>query len=157
MPSERTVRRGPRLIKPRPRVTKPGRIVLMPDLLGAVIRRARILVDVTQVQLAERLQMPQAAISKLERGQMTMSVYHLDLIADILTEYAEDQDLDPDDYFWEGWHLHAIASRIADRLESRGHVLLWEPASSIEDPRLYTRGKRLYEKVVRAWPHRLPE
>jgi len=156
MPAERTVRRGPRLIKPRPRVRKPGRIVLMPDLFGAVVRRARVLTSVTQVQIAERLQMPQAAISKLERGQMTMSVYHLDLIADILAEHAEAQDLDPDLYFWEGWHLHAIAARIADRLERRGHVLLWEPASSIEDPKLYTRGKLLYEKVSRLWPRVLP-
>ncbi len=124
----------------------------MPDLLGAVLRRARILSGVTQVQVAERLRMPQAAISKLENGQMTMSVYHLDLIADILTEHLGGDEPEAQHHVWAGWQLHAITAHISEQLEGRDYIVVWEPARSIENPDLYTRGKRLYRRVCRLWP-----
>jgi len=57
----------------------------MPEIIGFVMRLARKDLRVPQTLVADRLDVPQTTISKLERGVITHSVYHLDLFAEAIS------------------------------------------------------------------------
>ena len=135
-------RRGPRPIGGEP----PGpdvRGVLMPEVIGFVLRLARKDLRVSQTVVADRLGVPQTTVSKLERGVITHSVYHLDLFAEAISREAE-QGL-------EGWELMKYAAEVATAIEEdEGLPSYWisprqAPAGQ------FVRGRELLALVEAVW------
>jgi transcriptional regulator with XRE-family HTH domain len=117
--------------------------VLMPELLGAVIHAARTRCGLAQAELSARLEVPPPALSKLEKGHTTMSVYHLDRYAEALGE-GEDQGS------WQGWELYRRASTVADLLADRGYSVWWLAPQRVEEQERL-RGRELAEVVRELW------
>jgi len=141
---------------PLPPLAPGARYVLWPELLGAVVRFARESVAATQTEVAAELRVPQGTISRLERGEINMGVYHLDSIASILTNLGANEGENLDRVPAEGWQLYAVASRISDRLQADGNVVLWGTPQSIGNPNQYLRSGDLYGVVETLWPNDLP-
>ena len=135
-------RRGPRPIGGEP--PGPGvRGVLMPEVIGFVLRLARKDLRVSQTVVADRLGVPQTTVSKLERGVITHSVYHLDLFAEAISRDAE-RGLD-------GWQLTKEVTEIATSIEEEeGLPSYW--ISPRQAPRgQFVRGRDLFALVEARW------
>lgn len=117
--------------------------VLMPELLGAVIHTARTRCGLAQAELSARLDVPPPALSKLEKGHTTMSVYHLDRYAEALSEDEEEGG-------WRGWELYRRASTLADLLADRGYSVWWLAPKRVEDQERL-RGRELAAVVRELW------
>jgi len=115
----------------------------MPEIIGFVLRLARKDLRVPQTLVAERLDVPQTTISKLERGVITHSVYHLDLFAEAISRDAE-RGLD-------GWQLTKEATEIATSIEEEeGLPSYW--ISPRQAPRgQFVRGRDLFALVEARW------
>ena len=152
MPRSKNRHRGPRLIpvgtlrRPRPKR------VLMPQLLGRVVRLAREGVEATQQEVALHLGLPISSVSKLERGDITMSAYHLEAFAAAFTHFEERLDEDGDG--WEGWELLKVAAHIADSLDEEQIGVYWAKAKTDEgrEELVYISGKHLAGLVHMHWP-----
>lgn len=117
----------------------------MAHLVEAVLYLARRDDGLGQVEMGEKLRMPQSAVSKFERGQTTLAVHHLDRIAEALGEGQGDDARE-----WEGWQLYRRATTLADLLATRGYEVWWigaEPPDGVT----ILRGRRLAEKLRRLW------
>jgi len=141
MPRDRN-RRGPRPIGGGP--PGPGvRGVLMPEVIGFVLRLARKDLRVPQTLVADRLDVPQTTISKLERGVITHSVYHLDLFAEAISRDAE-RGL-------EGWHLMKDATDIAAAIEEEEGLPSYWISPRQAPPGQFVRGRELFALVEAIW------
>ena len=141
MPRDRN-RRGPRPVGGQ----APGpdaRGVLMPELIGFVLRLARKELRVSQTVVAERLEVPQTTISKLERGVITHSVYHLDLFAEAISRDAE-RGL-------EGWELMKDAADIASTIEEEEGLSSYWISPKQAPPGQFVRGRELLALVEAVW------
>ncbi len=128
--------------------------VLMPELLGRVIWIVRRGLAASQQQLAEAVNLPPSTVSKLELGNVSVAVHHLDALAGAFSGF--DRELRGERAeSWEGWELHRIASVIADRLGERGYAVLWQRPDLADDEALYTRGKTLVALMKECWPDEL--
>ncbi len=143
MPRDRN-RRGPRPIGGQP--PGPGvRGVLMPEVIGFVLRLARKDLRVPQTLVADRLDVPQTTISKLERGVITHSVYHLDLFAEAISRNAHDEDV------WEGWELMKAATEIASDIETQHDLPSYWVSPRQAPPGQFVRGRELFAVVEAIW------
>lgn len=139
-----TNHRGPRPIGGQP--PGPGaRGVLMPEVIGFVLRLARKDLRVPQTLIADRLDVPQTTISKLERGAITHSVYHLDLFAEAIS-----RDVDDDDG-WEGWELLKVATEVASDIEEEEGLPSYWVSPRQAPPGQFVRGRELFELVEAIW------
>lgn len=145
MPRSERSRRGPRLAEGQP-LEPDARGVLMPEIIGFVLRLARKDMGVPQTRVARRMRLPQTTVSKLERGVITHGVYHLDLFAEAIS-----RDVDDDDDAWEGWELMKAATEIAaDIEEEEGLPSYW--VSPREAPTgQFVRGRELFGLVEASW------
>ena len=126
----------------------------MPELLGRVFYLARRAVDGSQGEVADRAFLPPSTVSKLEQGAVSAAVYHLDALADAVTEIAARAKV-PDPPRWEGWELHHVAALIAEALDAAGYATIWERSDLVaEDHPCYVRGRDLTALVRRHWPDR---
>ncbi len=144
MPENKSNRRGPRRAVEQDAASEaredvPG--VLMPEIIGVVLRLAREEMGVRQVMVAKRLGVPQSTISKLEHGTITHGVYHLDLFAETISLDASPED------GWEGWKLMRKATQIAAAIEAeRGLGSYW--LSRKQAPEMSAVSPRELEQLV---------
>jgi len=117
--------------------------VSMAALLGVVLYVARKDVGLGQIELGERLGIPQSGISKIERGRTTLSVYHLDRYAEAL--YTDEEAGGSD-----GWEFYRRACSLADLLAERGYEVWWTSPQAKEGVS-FIRGRELAELVERLW------
>ena len=146
MPEKRANRRGPRraLVDGDPseaREEVPG--VLMPEIIGVVLRLAREGMGVRQVAVAKEMGVPQSTISKLEHGTITQGVYHLDLFARAISRQAKPKDR------WQAWRLLRRATEIAAAIEDdKGLGFYW--LSRRQAPDMSAVSPRKLEQLVEA-------
>lgn len=117
--------------------------VSMAALLGVVLYVARKDVGLGQIELGERLGVPQSGISKMERGRTTLSVYHLDRYAEAL--YSDDDEGGAD-----GWELYRRACSLADLLADRGYEVWWTSPQAKEGAS-FIRGRELADLIEGLW------
>jgi len=128
--------------------------VLMPEILGRVAWLIRRGLGVSQQQVADQVSLPPSTVSKLERGDVTMAVHHLDALAWAFTVF--DRELRGERAeAWSGWELFQIATLISERLIDRGYVAIWQRTDLVENPALYTRGRALAALMTECWPDEL--
>jgi transcriptional regulator with XRE-family HTH domain len=139
------------MVTARPLTTRRGARILMPEIVGRVVWLARRALDVSQQEVAARIGLPPSTVSKLELGNVTMAVHHLDRIAEALT-WFERELLGDEARGWEGWELHRTAAQIADRLGDAGYAVVWERPDLAGRPQLYTRGRKLTALMKAHWP-----
>lgn len=140
-------RRGPRPSEGHP--VEPGRRgVLMPEIVGFVLRLARNDLRVPQVVVAERMRLPQTTVSKLERGVITHGVYHLDLFAEAISRDADEGD------GWEGWELMKAATEIAGDIEDEEDLPSYWVSPKQAPPGRFVRGPELLALVRAFWEER---
>lgn len=126
----------------------------MPEVIGRVCWLVRRGIGATQQQVADYVHMPAATISKLELGNVTMAVHHLDALAGAYT--VLERELRGEDVAaWEGWELHRIAEAIAAGLDEQGFAVLWLRPDLVESDALYLRGKQLVAAMKDCWPHKI--
>ena len=147
-----SLHRGPRYVQAELLSDAPASRVLMPELLGRVLYLARRAVDGSQAEIAEISLLPPSTVSKLEQGAVSAAVYHLDALADAVTEIAARAKV-PDPPRWEGWEFHHVAALVAEALDAAGYATIWERSDLVpEDHPCYVRGRDLTALVRRHWP-----
>lgn len=127
----------------RRRARRPeAHVILMPELIGAVLTLHRRRAELRQVDLAEALDWPQSLVSKLERGDVNLSVDQLDAYVEaIADELAEDaEELRPS-------RVLRQVDRAADALMEQGFDLVWSTGPTFERPELLLRGAELVDRV----------
>ena len=128
----------------RPR-TGDARRVLLGEVIGRCVSLLRRHVRLRQQELAYRVDWPQSLLSKVENGEIDIKVEHLGLIAEVLTEWIEQEELDEDE--WTAADLLGLAEGVADELDGQGFVVLWGKGASIERPERFVRGRDLDQLV----------
>ena len=108
---------------------------LMTELLGLVLARYRREARMGQTTVARRLEIPQSTISRLERGETTLSVYYLD-------RYGESVGV-------EGWEIYRRACTLAELLVEEGISIWWEVDAASKD--LVLRRRDLARTVAVFW------
>ncbi len=138
MPRKRA--RETRFFEPRPADSVAG-VVLIPELLGIILREHRTRAQVRQTELAQALDWPQSVISRVERGDVNLSVEQLDAlvgaVGNELVQRGEDPVATRD-------VLQDVDRRSRD-LVDLGYELAWSTGVAWDDPRPLVRGKVLLE------------
>lgn len=123
----------------------------MQEVLGRVVWTVRRGLGASQQQVADQIDLPPSTVSKLELGNVSMAVHHLDALAGAFT--VIDRELRGDRAEpWEGWELHRIADAIAGELSEQGYAVIWQRPDLVEDEALFTRGKPLVALMKECWP-----
>lgn len=150
----RNLHRGPRLVPAKPLPDEPGKRILMQEVLGRVAWIIRRGLNASQQQIADQIGLPPSTVSKLEMGNVSMAVHHLDSLAGAFT-FLDEELRGERAEAWEGWELHRIADEIADGLSERGYAVIWLRPDLVEDEELFTRGKQLVALMKECWPDAL--
>jgi len=123
----------------------------MQEVLGRVVWIVRRGLGASQQQVANQINLPPSTVSKLELGNVSMAVHHLDALAGAFTVIDGElrgERAEP----WEGWELHRIADAIAGELSDRGYAVIWLRPDLVEDEALFTLGKPLVALMKECWP-----
>lgn len=133
----------------RRRTRRPeAHVILVPELIGTVLALHRRRARMRQVDLADDLDWPQSLVSKLERGDINLSVDQLDAITEaIAVELSGDEG---DASQLRPWEVLRQVDRIAEELMDEGYDLVWSPGPSYERPEELLRGRVLVERVREA-------
>lgn len=120
-------------------------VILMPELIGAVLALHRRRAELRQVDLAEDLDWPQSLVSKLERGDVNLSVDQLDAYVEAIADEleGEEEELRPS-------RVLRQVDRAADALMEQGFDLVWSTGPAFERPEALLRGAELVELVREA-------
>lgn len=133
----------------RGRARRPeSRVILAYELIGAVLASYRRRTELHQAELADDLDWPQSLISKVERGDVALSIGQLDAIVESLDEdlqdYGDHPGLTPLDVLRRFYE-------IADRLMEDGYDVVWATGLAWEQQEKLIRGRDLQELVRERW------
>lgn len=139
MPERR--RRGAQLVRAERARLRPGTCIPKQELFGRIIGAIRRTLLVSQQQLAEELRWPASLISKMEIGQITFSLHHLDALATAFTR-IERRDR-PDSPAWSGLELYGVLEGTARAIEAAGYVMLWNLPDDAEERGLLVEDREI--------------
>ena len=124
--------RGPWEFREREEPASVAGRVLMPQILGGVIRMARVSAGVSLRAMAHRLRVTPPVISSLETGAMSATAFHLEMVAFALNLFEQER-FGAAAVTWESWELLQVSTQIADRLEAAGYWVYWGTPPAGED------------------------
>lgn len=126
----------------------------MLELIGRALSLLRRRYRLSQAEMARRLRWPQSVVSKVENGEVNLTVQQLD-------DWAAAVDA-------ESSRLHAEVHRsiaaadvmettdaIASTLDDDGYVVVWGTGRTFPFGHRLVRGAELEDLVLRAWPREL--
>ena len=113
------------------------RTILMPELIGFAISRCRQRAGVLQEDLAERVNWAQSLVSKLERGDVTVSIEQLHKMTLVINEGLRARGLEK----VRPWDLIEDAYDLAHLVRVRGYRVIWSTGPVCKQPAL--RGRKL--------------
>jgi len=125
-----------------------ARVILAYELAGSILAIYRRRAEMHQADLAEELNWPPSLISKVERGDVGISLGQLDAIVEVL----DDEFLDFGDH--PGLTPLDVLRRfydIADLLTEQGYDVVWATGLAWERQELLVRGRDLQEIVRERW------
>lgn len=119
-------------------------VILVPELIGVVLSLHRARAELRQQDVADALDWPQSMISKLERGDLNMSVDQLDAIAGVIDEGLAELGKGR----LQAWMVLRRVEELADTLAEEGYDLVWSTAPTWDEPEAPIRGRRLRDLVL---------
>ncbi len=132
-----------------------GRAVLMLEILGRVLSLARRRLRLSQQEMAHRLRWPQSVVSKVENGEVHLTVEQLDAWVTVVAEVGEADDdgatadLTPGQAF-------DIADALAEALDEEAYEVRWGTGRLYDGERPLVRGAELEALLLRRWPSDYP-
>ncbi|MCB9765233.1 MAG: helix-turn-helix transcriptional regulator [Alphaproteobacteria bacterium] len=126
-------------------------MILVNELMGRIVAHLRRRWGLSQRAFARALDWPQGLVSKVERGDVSITWDQIDAIAGVLTEVAEARRGPDHAIGWASWELFHLGDLIADELEDEGYRLIWKTERLIRNPERYVRGAELDELVLQLW------
>ena len=99
--------------------------VMMPQVLGGVIRLARLSSGASLRGMAQLLEVTPPVLNHVETGKMAVTAFQLEVLAYVLTR-LEAERFGEAGVRWQGWELLRIATEIADALEVAGYWVQWK-------------------------------
>ncbi|MFH1466501.1 MAG: helix-turn-helix transcriptional regulator [Pseudomonadota bacterium] len=130
----------------RSRSARNAGFVLMPEIIGSVLAMHRRRAGLRQDQLAYAADLPQSFVSKIERGDVNLSVELLDLLAQHLSTALEEGG---ERELWP-WHVLLQANEVAQALMDLGYTAVWCPGPLWDQPAI--RGRELRDLVPEDLP-----
>ena len=119
-------------------------MILVPELVGVVISLHRVRAELRQQDVADALNWPQSMVSKLERGDLNISVDQLDALTEVIDEGLADLDKGR----LQAWMVLRRVEELADELMDEGYDLVWSTATTWSEPVKPIRGKKLRALVL---------
>jgi transcriptional regulator with XRE-family HTH domain len=141
MPRKRD--RQDRIVGRRARRPK-AKVILVPELVGVVLSLHRARAELRQQDVADALNWPQSMVSKLERGDLNISVDQLDALTEVIDEGLADLGKGR----LQAWMVLRRVEELADELQDEGYDLVWSTAPTWSEPAKPIRGRKLREMVL---------
>ncbi len=127
----------------------PGEALMM-EILGRILSLLRRRFRIRQVEMADRLSWPQSVVSRIENGEVNVTVEQLDAWCTVInTEAAR---VRPGDFAVSAAQALEILDYVSFQLIKAGVNVQWETArlAGMDEERL--RGVELENFVVDHWP-----
>ncbi|MCB9745155.1 MAG: helix-turn-helix transcriptional regulator [Alphaproteobacteria bacterium] len=126
-------------------------MILANELMGRIVAILRRRLDMSQRRFAQELDWPQGLVSKVERGDVSITWDQVDAIAAVLSRVEEERRGRKASIGWATWELFRLADLTADALDDAGFRIVWRTERLINDPTRYVRAEELEDRILDVW------
>ena len=126
-------------------------LILANELMGRIVAILRRRLDMSQRRFARELDWPQGLVSKVERGDVSITWDQVDAIAAALSRVERERRGRKAAIGWETWELFRLADLTADELDLEGFRIIWKTERLMKNPDRYVRGEELEDRILDVW------